>query len=74
MVRFELGKEIEKDVFFLSCCKCGTRQNSEHFYAVPLSHRGSMESTGHYEFHIQNTTLMTLMIPTVCSKHVIYEL
>ena len=64
MERFELGKEIEKYVFCL-VASVGQRKNSECFYAVPLSHKDSMESKAHYEFHIQNMTLATLMIPTV---------
>ena len=74
MVRFELCKEMEKDVFFCLVASVGHRKNSECFYAVPLSHKDSMESKAHYEFHIQNMTLATLMIPTVCRRHVIYEL
>ena len=67
MVSFELGKEMEKDAC-LSCCECRTKKNSEHFNAVPLSHRGSMESKGCYKFHIQNVTL------TVYWRRVIYEI
>ena len=74
MERFELCKEMEKDVFFCLVASVGQRKNSECFYAVPLSHKDSMESKAHYEFHIQNMTLATLMIPTVCRRHVIYEL
>ena len=72
MVSFELGKEMEKDAC-LSCCECRTKKNSEHFDAVPLSHRGSMESKGCYKFHIQNVTLTKLMILTVCMRRVIHE-
>ena len=74
MERFELCKEMEKYVFFCLVASVGQRKNSECFYAVPLSHKDSMESKAHYEFHIQNMTLATLMIPTVCRRHVIYEL
>ena len=73
MVSFELGKEMEKDVC-LSCRECSTKKNSECFYAVPPSHRGSMESKGCYKFHIQNVTLTKLMILTVCWRRVIYEI
>lgn len=73
MVSFELGKEMEKYVC-LSCCEHRTKINSEHFYAVPPSHRGSMESEGCYKFHIQNVTLTKLMILTVCWRRVIYEI
>ena len=65
---------MEKDVFFCLVASVGHRKNSECFYAVPLSHKDSMESKAHHEFHIQNMTLATLMIPTVCRRHVIYEL
>ena len=70
MVSFDLGKEMEKDVC-LSCHECSTKKNSECFYAVSPSHRGSMESKGCYKFHIQNVTLTKLMILTVCRRRVI---
>ena len=68
MVSFELGKEMEKDAC-LSCCECRTKKNSEHFDAVPPSHRGSMEGKGCYKFHIQNVALTKLMILTVYRRH-----
>ena len=39
MERFELGKGLGRDFFFLSW----TRQNSECSYAIPPSHRDSGE-------------------------------
>ena len=58
MVGFELGKDLEKDVFhlFTSVGQRMRNQTSDlrilHFDTLPLNYRNSVESAANYEVHV----------------------